>query len=78
MAKILKADSDFAKRVENVMQAMEENNVCIDFLGGEFRFSDTTGGAPEYLQNMVLEDIEGHSVLELPSMCEYRLRVFNT
>lgn len=40
MAKILKEDSDFAKRVANVMQALEDNNVQIDYLGGEFRFSD--------------------------------------
>lgn len=78
MAKILKEDSDFAKRVANVMQALEDNNVQIDYLGGEFRFSDTSDNAPAYRQNMVLQDIEGQTVYELPSICEWRLAVFNS
>lgn len=78
MAKILKEDSDFAKRVANVMQALEDNNVQIDYLGGEFRFSDTSDNAPDYRQNMPLYDIEGRPVYELPSFTEWRLQVFNT
>lgn len=78
MAKFLKQDCDFAKRVENVMQCLEENNVRIDFLAGEFRFSDMKDDAPEYRQNMVLLDIEGEPIYSLPSMLEYRLKIFNT
>lgn len=78
MAKVLKPDCDFAKRVENVMQCLVENNVCIEFCAGEFRFSDTKDDAPEYRQNMVLLDIEGEQIHSLPSMLEYKLKVFNT
>lgn len=78
MPKILKENSDFARRVENVMQALEENNVRIDFLGGEFRFSDTSDDAPDYRQNMPLIDYDGNPILSLPSFSEYRLAIFNS
>lgn len=78
MARILKESSDFAKRVANVMKAMEKNNVRIDFLGGEFRFSDTSENAPDYRQNMPLIDYEGNTIFSLPSEFEYRLKIFNS
>ena len=78
MPKILKENSDFARRVENVMQALEENNVRIDFLVGEFRFSDTSDDAPDYRQNMPLIDYDGNPILSLPSFFEYRLAIFNS
>lgn len=78
MPKILKENSDFARRVENAMQALEENNVRIDFLGGEFSFSDTSDDAPDYRQNMPLIDYDGNPILSLPSFSEYRLAIFNS
>lgn len=75
--KVLKSNSDFAKRVERVMQAMTENNVCVEYLGGEFRFSDTSDNAPDYRQNMRLLDIEGNVINSLPSIFEYKLVVFD-
>lgn len=79
MPRILKENSDFARRVENVMQALEENNVRIEFLGGEFRFSDTSDNAPEYRQNMrLLETENGTPVCSLPSFFEYKLAIFNS
>lgn len=78
MAKILRQDSDFHKRFDAVMRCMEENNVSITFLANEFRFSDSSNGAPQVRQNMVLEDIEGQPIYELPAFAEWRLRVFNS
>ena len=77
--KVLKSNSDFAKRVENVMQAMEENNVMIEFCAGEFRFSDTKDDAKDYRQNMpMLSKDDGQPIYSLPAMFEYVLAVFNT
>lgn len=44
MALKLKRDSDFYVRVMNVIHAMEENNVRIEYVADEFRISDTTEG----------------------------------
>ena len=80
MGFILSKKSDFARRVQNVMQALEENNVKIEFICDEFRISDTSDGAPESRQNMVLIDSEGSAVDVLPLQYdgEYNLKVFDT
>ena len=78
MALKLRKDSDFYTRVMNVIQAMEENNVRIEYVANEFRISDTSGGASEKLQNMILYDGENNPVQVLPSdfETEYELKVF--
>lgn len=80
MALKLKKDSKFYIRVMNVIQAMEENNVRIEYVGNEFRISDTTERAPERLQNMILYDGENNPVQVLPSDfdTEYELKVFDS
>lgn len=80
MALKLRKDSDFYKRVMNVIQAMEENNVKIEYLADEIRISDTTEGASERLQNMILHDSENTPVQVLPSDfdTEYTLKVFDS
>lgn len=76
----LKRDSDFYVRVMNVIHAMEENNVRIEYVADEFRISDTTEGVSERLQNMILYDGENNPVQVLPSDfdTEYKLKVFNS
>jgi hypothetical protein len=78
MALKLRKDSDFYTRVMNVIQAMEENNVRIEYVANEFRISDTSVGASEKLQNMILYDGENNPVQVLPSdfETEYELKVF--
>ena len=78
MALKLRKDSDFYTRVMNVIQAMEENNVRVEYVANEFRISDTSGGASEKLQNMILYDGENNPVQVLPSdfETEYELKVF--
>ena len=77
--KVLKENSDFAKRVENVMRAMEENNVMIEFCAGEFRFSDTSDDAKDYCQRMpMLDKDNGRPIYSLPSPFGYALVVFNS
>ena len=80
MALKLKQDSDFYVRVMNVIHAMEENNVRIEYIADEFRISDTTEGASERLQNMVLYDGENNPVQVLPSDFDddYQLKVFDS
>lgn len=80
MALKLRKDSDFYTRVMNVIQAMEENNVRIEYVANEFRISDTTEGAPEQRQNMILYDGEDNPVQVLPSDFDddYELKVFNS
>ena len=80
MALKLKQDSDFYVRVMNVIHAMEENNVRIEYIADEFRISDTTEGASERLQNMVLYDGENNPVQVLPSDFDddYQLKVFES
>ena len=80
MALKLRKDSDFYTRVMNVIQAMEENNVRVEYVANEFRISDTSGGASEKLQNMILYDGENNPVQVLPSDfdTEYELKVFDS
>lgn len=80
MALRLKRDSDFYVRVMNVIHAMEENNVRIEYIADEFRISDTTEGASERLQNMILYDGENNPVQVLPSDFDndYTLTVFDS
>lgn len=80
MALKLRKDSDFYTRVMNVIQAMEENNVRIECVDSEFRISDTTEGASERLQDMILHDGENEPVQVLPSDfdTEYELKVFDS
>ena len=80
MALKLRKDSDFYIRVMNVIRAMEENNVRIEYVAGEFRISDTTEGASERLQNMILYDGENNPVQVLPSDFDdyYELKVFDS
>jgi len=80
MALKLRKNSDFYTRVMNVIQAMEENNVRIEYVANEFRISDTTEGAPEQRQNMILYDGEDNPVQVLPSDFDddYELKVFNS
>ena len=80
MALKLRKDSDFYTRVMNVIQAMEENNVRIEYIADEFRISDTTEGASERLQNMILHNGENNPVQVLPSDfdTEYTLKVFDS
>lgn len=80
MALKLKQDSDFYMRVMNVIHVMEENNVRIEYVANEFRVSDTTEGASERLQNMILYDGENNPVQVLPSDFDndYELIVFNS
>lgn len=80
MALKLRKDSDFYIRVMNVIRAMEENNVRIEYVADEFRISDTTEGASERLQNMILYDSENNPVQILPSDFDdyYELKVFNS
>ena len=80
MALKLRKDSDFYTRVMNVIQAMEENDVRIEYIADEFRISDTTEGASERLQNMILYDGENKPVQVLPSDfdTEYALKVFDS
>lgn len=80
MALQLRKDSDFYIRVMNVIQAMEENDVRIEYIANEFRISDMSDDAPECRQNMVLYDGENNPVQELPSYfdTEYKLKVFNS
>lgn len=80
MALKLRKDSDFYTRVMNVIQAMEENNVRIECVDGEFRISDTTEGASERLQDMILHDGGNNPVQVLPSDfdTEYTLKVFDS
>ena len=80
MALKLKKDSKFYRRVMNVIQAMEENNVRIEYVANEFRISDTTERAPERLQNIILYDGENNPVQVLPSDfdTEYELKVFDS
>lgn len=75
----LRQDSDFYMRVMNVIRAMEENNVRIEYVSDEFRISDTTEGASERLQNMILYDGENNPVQVLPSDFDddYQLKVFD-
>lgn len=74
----LKSDSDFAKRVEKVFEAMEENGVRIDFLAGEFRFSDEKSDNQK-LQNMPLINAElTEEIQSLPPFEEWKLKVFNS
>jgi hypothetical protein len=75
MARYLKEDSDFAKRVENVMQALLDNNVEIEYLAGEFRFTDTSENAPECCKNMTLVDEGASPAFALP-LYYYRLKVY--
>ena len=76
----LRQDSDFYMRVMNVIHAMEENNVRIEYVADEFRISDTTEGASERLQNMILYDGENNPVQVLPSDFDndYTLTVFDS
>ena len=80
MALKLRKNSDFYTRVMNVIQAMEENNVRIEYVANEFRISDTTEGAPEQRQNMILYDGEDNPAQVLPSDFDddYELKVFNS
>ena len=80
MALKLKQDSDFYMRVMNVIHAMEENNVRIEYVADEFRISDTTEGASERLQDMILYDGENNPVQVLPSDFDndYTLTVFDS
>jgi hypothetical protein len=80
MALELRKDSDFYIRVMNVIQAMEENDVRIEYIADEFRISDMSDDAPECRQNMVLYDGENNPVQVLPSDfdTEYKLKVFNS
>lgn len=80
MALELRKDSDFYIRVLNVIQAMEENDVRIEYIADEFRISDMSDDAPECRQNMVLYDGENNPVQVLPSDfdTEYKLKVFNS
>lgn len=76
----LRKDSDFYMRVMNVICAMEENNVRIEYMANEFRISDMSDDAPECRQNMVLYDGENNPVQVLPLDfdTEYKLVVFNS
>ena len=80
MALKLRKDSEFYVRVMNVIHAMEENNVRIEYIADEFRISDTTEGASERLQNMILYDGENNPVQVLPSDFDndYTLTVFDS
>lgn len=80
MALKLRKDSDFYMRIMNVIRAMEENNVRIEYMANEFRISDMSDGAPERRQNMVLCDEDGEPIQVLPSDfdTEYKLKVFNS
>lgn len=80
MALKLRKDSNFYVRVMNVIHAMEENNVRIEYIANEFRISDTTEGASEQLQNMILYDCENNPVQVLPSDFDdnYELKVFDS
>lgn len=75
MARYLKPNTDFAKRVENVMQALLDNDVEIEYAAGEFRFTDTSENAPEYCKNMTLVDEDQLPALILP-IGYYRLQVY--
>ena len=75
MARYLKPDTDFAKRVENVMQALLDNDVEIEYAAGEFRFTDTSENAPECCKNMTLVDEDKSPAFVLP-IDYYRLRVY--
>lgn len=59
MAKVLREDSDFYKRVQKVFDTMDEEGVSIAFIGNEIRISDTHHPDNPNLQNMVLIDQEG-------------------
>lgn len=80
MALKLRKDSDFYIRVMNVIQAMEENDVRIEYVANEFRISDMSDDAPEARQNMVLCDEDDEPIQVLPSDfdIEYKLKVFNS
>ena len=80
MALKLRKNSDFYIRMMNVIRAMEENNVRIEYVSNEFRISDTSEGASEQLQNMILYDGENSPVQVLPSDfdTEYEIKVFDS
>lgn len=80
MALKLRKDSDFYRRVMNVIQVMEENNVRIEYVAGEFHISDTSEGSSERLQDMILYDGENNPIQVLPSDfdTDYELKVFDS
>lgn len=78
MAKVLREDSDFYKRVQKVFDTMDEEGVNIEFIGNEFRISDTRHSDNPNLQNMILIDTEGHEIQTLSPVFEYKLKVFDS
>lgn len=78
MAKVLREDSDFYKRVQKVFDTMDEEGVSIEFIGNEFRISDTRHPDNPNLQNMILIDMEGHEIQTLSPVFEYKLKVFDS
>ena len=79
MAKVLREDSDFYKRVQKVFDTMDEEGVSIAFIGDEIRISDTHHPDNPNLQNMVLIDNEeGDEMQTLAPAFEYKLKVFDS
>lgn len=78
MAKVLREDSDFYKRVQKVFDTMDEEGVNIEYICGEIRISDTRHPDNPNLQNMVLIDQEGHEMQTLAPVFEYKLKVFDS
>lgn len=76
MARILKSDSDFAKRVEKVMEFMREQGVCFDIEDDKLLVSDTRHPRTEWLQCLGLLYAEsGNAMTVLPAQFEYKLRI---
>lgn len=78
MAKVLREDSDFYKRVQKVFDTMDEEGVNIEYICGEIRISDTRHPDNPNLQDMVLIDQEGHEMQTLAPAFEYKLKVFDS
>ena len=78
MAKVLREDSDFYKRVQKVFDTMDEEGVNIEYICGEIRISDTRHPDNPNLQGMVLIDQEGHEMQTLAPVFEYKLKVFDS
>lgn len=78
MAKVLREDSDFYKRVQKVFDTMDEESVSIEFICNEIHISDTRHPDNPNLQNMILIDQEGHEIQTLAPVFEYRLKVFDS
>lgn len=72
--KIIKKKTDFAQRVQKLMQYMIDNKLSIRYMGGSFRISDTDD-ENKYKKDCILIDGKNfEEIQELPALTEYKLK----